>query len=143
MKMKKGNVFAIVASLALLGSLITQAAQPTRTPVWYEDELLTMIVVNDNVVGVDRESVEEIANPLFSFGPPGDQPQPDVISVAPGEAGYNPWWEAYAVVVLDDRDVTTDPFTSAEEILEAEEAGEVMIVETEFFFLCQITSGGK
>ena len=135
----------IVILIGLLIAACTQtfADKPPRFPVWYEDAMVTMTVVNDNVVGVDHESLEDIANPLFSFGPPEDQPQADVITVVPGESGYNPWWELYEVRVLNGRDVTTDPFTSADEILEAEENGEVEIVETEFFFLCQILFGGK
>ena len=48
-----------------------------------------------------------------------------------------------AVVVLNGRDVTTDPFTSEDEILEAEENGEVRLIETEFYFVCQILPGVK
>jgi hypothetical protein len=125
----------------LISAVAASAGKPPRTPVWYEGDLLTMIVVNDNVVGVERDSLEHIANPLYAFGPPGNQPQADVISVAPGEAGYTPWWEVITVVVTDGRDVSTDPFTSEEEILEAEENGDVELVETEFYFLCQIIFG--
>jgi hypothetical protein len=139
--MKIIKVLAVVTFL-LATSASSWAGKPERELVWYEDKLVTMIVVNANVVGVDRESVEHIANALFSFGEP-NAPQAEVISVAPGESGYNPWWEEYNVVVLDGRDLTTNPFTSAEEILEAAEAGLVRIEETEFFFLCQIISDGE
>ena len=125
----------------LATSLRVFAGKPEHESVWYEGEMLTMIVVNANVVGVERESVERIANALFAFGSEEEPLQADVISVAPGESGYNPWWEEYQVTVLDGRDLTTNPFTSAEEILEAEEAGAVEIEETEFFFLCQIIGG--
>jgi len=127
----------------LISAMVAAAGQPPRTPVWYEGHRVTMIVVNDNVVGVERDSLEHIANPLYSFGPPGNQPQADVISVAPGESGYTPWWEVIRVVVTNGRDVSTDPFTSEDEILEAEESGDVELVETEFYFLCQIIFGGK
>lgn len=131
---------AWLLALIAMGALNATAAKPERMPVYYEDETVTMVVVNDNVLGVEEK---EVAIPLYSFGPPGDQPQFDVVSAVPGEAGYNPWWEAFAVVVLNGRDVTTDPFTSEEEILEAEAAGEVMLIETEFYFLCQILPGVK
>jgi hypothetical protein len=141
MKLQLIKILSVTAFLIATSTQLL-ADKPERERVWYEGKLVTMIVVNANVVGVERESVEPIANALFSFGEPS-APQAEVISVAPGEAGYNPWWEEYNVVVLDDRDLATDPFTSAEEILEAEEAGLVRIEETEFFFLCQIIFGGK
>jgi hypothetical protein len=128
----------LFAGLLLAGSIA--AAKPPRMPVYYEDQIVTMTVVNDNVVGVDEKPM---ANLLYSFGPPGNQPQFDVISEVPGEAGYSPWWEVISVVVLNGRDVTTNPFTSVDEILEAEQAGEVRLIETEFYFLCQILPGVK
>jgi hypothetical protein len=141
MKLQLTKILVVTAFLIATSTHLL-AAKPERELVWYEGSLVTMIVVNANVVGVERESVEQIANALFSFGEP-NAPQAEVISVAPGEAGYNPWWEEYNVVVLDGRDLTTDPFTSAEEILEAAEGGLVRIEETEFFFLCQIIFGGE
>ena len=126
--------------VVLIGTLSAVAAKPPRMPVYYEDTTVTMTVVNDNVVGVKEK---DHANILFSFGPPGNQPQFDVITTVPGERGYNPLWEVIAVVILNGRDVTTDPFTSEDEILEAAENNEVMLVETEFYFLCQILPGVK
>src|ERR1043165_850727 len=122
----------------LLVGIVNAMAKPPRMPVYYEDGIVTMVVVNDNLLGLDEK---EHANLLYSFGPPGNQPQFDVISIVPGEAGYNPLWEDISVVVLNGRDVTTDPFTSVDEILEAEANGEVRLVETEFYFLCQILPG--
>lgn len=140
--MKRTMRFNLNSLLLLLlwGAISAAAAKPPRIPVYYEDEIVTMTIVNDNVLGVEEK---EVAIPLYAFGPPGDQPQFDVVSKVPGEPGYSPWWESFLVVVLDDRDVATDPFTSEEEILEAAEAGNVMLIETEFYFLCQILPGVK
>ena len=124
----------------LAGIISASAAKPARMPVYYEDQIVTMVVVNANLLGLDEK---DHANVLYSFGPPGNQPQFDVITIVPGESGYNPLWEAIDVVVWNGRDVTTDPFTSEDEILEAEENGEVRLVETEFYFLCQILPGVK
>ena len=135
-KLHTNGLFLIL----LIGALNATAAQPPRIPVYYEGEILTMTVVNDNVVGVEEK---EVAIPLYSFGRPGNRPQLDVVAEAPGEAGYNPWWETIRVVVLNGRDLTTDPFTSEEEILEAAAANEVQLIETEFYFLCQILPGLK
>jgi hypothetical protein len=144
MKKMKSLKIKCLLVLLLTGVLSAFAGKPPRMPVYYEDQIVTMTVVNDNVVGVENETLEaEVAIPLYSFGPPGDQPQFDVVSEVPGEAGYVPWWEVIRVVVLDGRDVTTDPFTSEEEILEAAEAGTVQLIETDFIFLCQILPGRK
>jgi hypothetical protein len=131
---------AWVQIIGLIGSLATASAKPPRMPVYYENSIVTMTVVNDNLLGLEEK---DHANDLYSFGPPGAQPQFDVISIVPGEHGYNPLWEVISVVVLNGRDVTTDPFTSEDEILEAEANGEVMLIETEFYFLCQILPGVK
>jgi hypothetical protein len=140
--MKTQKRVAFVVTFVISGLMVT-AAQPPRIPAWYEGERVTFTVVNDNVVDVDRETLEEVANPLFAFGPPGNQPQADIISFVPGEAGYSPWWEVYMVTVLNGRNVTTNPFTSVDELLDAEAAGQVRIDETETFFLCQVLFGGR
>jgi hypothetical protein len=143
--MKMLRLFKVkwLAILIMAGGLTALAGKPPRIPVYYEDDIVTMTIVNANVLGVENETLEaEVAIPLYSFGPPGNQPQLDVVSEIPGEAGYVPWWEDIRVVVLDGRDVTTDPFTSEEEILSAE-AGTVELIETDFIFLCQILPGRK
>ena len=129
-----------LTAVLLAGIISASAAKPARMPVYYEDQIVTMVVVNDNLLGLDEK---DHANTLYSFGPPGNQPQFDVITTVPGEAGYNPLWEDISVVVLNGRDVTTNPFTSEDEILEAAKNGEVKLVETEFYFLCQILPGLK
>src|SRR5690349_11563051 len=113
----KGKIMKLkswIRVLVLSGTLSAVLAKPPRMPVYYEDSIVTMTVVNDNVLGLKEK---DHANILYSFGPPGDQPQFDVITVVPGERGYNPLWEVIMVVVLDGRDVTTNPFTSEDEIL--------------------------
>ncbi|HUG11222.1 MAG TPA: hypothetical protein VMM36_09420 [Opitutaceae bacterium] len=74
----------------------------------------------------------EATNPLYVFGT-----QDHVLEVAaPGVAGYNPWWEVVLVSVLDGRNVSTDPFTSEGEILEAYLNGEVDLTDTGFILPC-------
>ena len=139
----KGKVMKLkgwIRAIVLAGTLNAAAAKPPRMPVYYEDTIVTMTVVNDNLLGIKEK---DHANILYSFGPPGNQPQFDVITVVPGERGYNPLWEVIAVVVLNGRDVTTNPFMSEDEILDAAQNNEVMLVETEFYFLCQILPGVK
>jgi hypothetical protein len=131
-------------ALLVMGALNAVAAQPPRMPAYHDGGIVIFTVVNDNVVGVESETLEEdVAQPLYAFGPPGNQPQFDVLSIIPGEADYSPWWEVISVTVLNGRDVATDPFTSEEEILAAAEAGTVSLIETDFIFLCQVLPGVK
>ena len=136
---------AAVLSLLTLAVLAGRASadQPPSIPAWYDDEVVHFTVVNANVVGVNRDFVERIAIPIYTFGPPGDQPQIDVLSAIPGERKYRPWWEVHMVIVTDGRNVTTDPFTSEEEILEAEADEKVLVMESDFYFLCQVLPGKK
>ena len=136
----KKTQWLILLTLAI--AICAYAAKPPRIPAWHDGQVVTFTVVNDNVVGVENEQLEEdVANPLYAFGPPGAQPQFDVLSIIPGERGYSPWWEVIDVVVLNGRDVRTNPFTSEEEILAAEAAGTVRLIETDFIFLCQVLPG--
>ena len=125
---------AALALAAWVGPV--RADKPTLVPAWYDGRPVSLAVVNDNVVGVERESIASIAEPLYAFG----GLQPHVISTMPGQRGYNPYWDVYAVVVLNGRDVSTDPFLSEEEILDAEDRGEVMVIHLDFILLCQVVS---
>ncbi|MGI8978126.1 MAG: hypothetical protein ACR2FY_02760 [Pirellulaceae bacterium] len=112
-----------------------RADKPTRIPAFYDGRLVSLAIVNDNVVGVEREAIEGIAEPLYAIAG-----QPHVISTMPGQPGYNPYWDIYVVVVLDGRNVSTDPFLSEEEILDAEDAGEIKIIRLDLILLCQVIS---
>lgn len=112
-----------------------RADKPTRVPALYNGLPVSLAIVNDNVVGVEREAIESIAEPLYAIAG-----QPHVISTMPGQAGYNPYWYIYAVDVLNGRDVSTDPFLSEDEILEALVNGEVSLIDTDFVLLCQVIS---
>src|ERR1041384_2426768 len=101
--MKTATQWLLVSILALSVSL--NAAQPPRMSAWHDGDIVKFVVVNDNVEGVENEQLEEyVPSPLYSFGPPGNQPQFDVLSLIPSQAGYSPWWEVIAVVILDRRD---------------------------------------
>jgi hypothetical protein len=139
-----------LAALATLPAAPAHAAKPRPAPVYEDGNVLMMIVVSEHVVGVDHKGVDKSAAiPLYAFpdesGIPGPEHEiaPDVLSKAPGDAGYNPWWELYLVFTTDGRDVRVDPFTSEAAILAAQHAGKVVIVETDFLFLCQVIGGGK
>lgn len=136
----------IVFGLVLLAGCSKQGpttleplAKPPNIPAWHNGEVVTFTVVSENVVGIDKRGIREAAAiPIYAFGPPGNQPQFDVLSAIPGEKGYNPWWHVFFVVVLNGRDVSADPFTSEAELLTASSAGGVALVDADFFFLCQV-----
>ena len=116
---------ASFSSILLIGLLLAAvpttiaADQPALIPSWYEGEVVHFIVPSDKVVDVGDRLPHRVHRPLYAFGLPGDQPQFDVIGVAPGDAQYSPWWEGVLVIVLDGRDVSANPFTSEQEILDA------------------------
>jgi hypothetical protein len=139
-KFAKTRVFSAILAMLLMLTPAVQGAKPPNIPVYFNGQIVTMTVVNENVVGVDRHK-DPPAIPLYAFGFPPDQPQFDVVSSIPTRAGYTPWWEVILVVVLNGRDVSANPFTSEAEILAAEAAGDVLLIETDFYFLCQILPG--
>ena len=117
-----------------------RAAKPTTIPAWFDDEIVSVIPgVSSNVVGVTNHAIaSKAANPLYVVG---GQDVDHILGVAiPGAAGYNPFWDIVIVTVLDGRDVSTDPFTSEEEILDAYANGEVDLTDTGFILLCQVIS---
>ncbi len=134
-------VIALGAALALTICVNTvRAAKPTTIPAWYDDDIVYVIPgVSSNVVGVTKQAIaSKVANPLYVVA---GQDVNHILGVAiPGVAGYNPYWDIVTVTVLDDRDVSTDPFTSEEEILEAYASGEVDLTDTGFILLCQVIS---
>jgi len=132
---------SLLAALVLLTlPSIAFAAKPPSIPAWHEGEIVHFTVVNENVVGKNQPAAN-VPIPLYAFGEPPNQPQFDVLSAVPGQRGYNPWWRVIVVVVLNGRDVTVDPFTSEAELLAAAAAGEVLLIDTGFVFLCQVLPG--
>jgi hypothetical protein len=114
------------------------ASQPPRNPAYYQGEVVFFLIPSTQVFGVDQIP-DHVSLPLYFF--PGPRRQFDVIGVAPGDAGYNPWWRVFVVIPLDGRDVSVDPFTSEQEILDAAAAGTVRLIRTNVVFLCQIVGG--
>lgn len=132
------SILLLAVFAATIAASEARAEKIPCIPAFHEGNIVHFTVVSDNVVGRSSIGIEKAAIPLYSFGEPGDQPQPDVLSLIPGQSGYNPWWRVIAVVVLDGRDVSTNPYTSEEELLNAEEDGKVLLIDTGFFFLCQV-----
>ena len=131
------SIISAAALVLTLGLNSARADKPTTIPTWFDGQVVHVIpAVSSNVAGVTNDAiVNKVANPLYAFNGAQDH----VLGTAiPGVAGYSPWWSVVVVTVLDDRDVSTDPFTSEEEILEAYANGEVDLFETDFVLLCQV-----
>lgn len=131
---------ALATALVLMPAALS-AEKPPLIPAWQDGEIVFFTVVNANVDGRNEPQSDQVAIPFYAFGPPGAAPQLEVLSSTPGLAGYNPWWHVFVVIPLDGRDLSTNPFTSEDEILEAEAMGDVLIVDTGFVFLCQVLPG--
>ncbi|MDQ3279184.1 MAG: hypothetical protein M3Q06_12720 [Bacteroidota bacterium] len=138
MRHAKHTLCSLLLCSALLLTSTAFAQKPPCIPALFNGSTVHFTVVSDNVQGVQKKGVSKTAIPLYAFGEPGSQAQPDVLAAIPGMKGYNPWWEVIAVVPLDGRDLATQPYTSEAEILAAAAAGKVLTIKTGFFFLCQV-----
>ena len=139
-----GSVVALGAALGMtISASSARADQPQKIPAWYNDQIEHVIPgVSANVVGVHNPGSAHHANPIYVVLPVSAQNAQQVNHVLgvgiPGVAGYNPWWDVVYVTVNDDRDLTTNPFTSEAEILLANLNGEVGLTDTGFILLCQV-----
>jgi hypothetical protein len=150
MLMRTANRIPAIALGLALGLAICvnslRAGRPTTIPAYYNGQIDYVIPgVSDNVVGVEHTAIAtKVANPIYLVLPVSSQDAQQVdhvLGVAePGVAGYNPYWEVVYVTVLDGRNLTTNPFTSEDEILTAWLDGEVGLNPTGFILLCQVVS---
>jgi hypothetical protein len=136
------SVFGLVLTLCVNSA---RAEQPPLIPSYYDGQPVYVTVVNPNVVGITQGAVASVADPIYFFpsdpdNPTGAQLQPHVIPTIPGVAGYNPHWEVNLVFVLNDRDLSTDPFLSEDAVKDAQAKGEVMVIPTGIIVLCQVIS---
>lgn len=131
----------LIVACALI-QVAAYADKPPEIPAWHDGGIVFFTAVNENVDGPNAPHSAEPAIPFYVF-PPELGFQLEVLAGAPEHAGYNPWWEVFVVIVTDGRDVTTDPFTSEAEILEAVDLGNAFLVPTGFVFLCQVLPGAN
>lgn len=139
-----------ITALALLVSLIAAGpvfAGATTANGWYEEEEIYYILH-----GVEEGVMYRGENDLYLIG--GDRAfQANVAEFIPGEPGYSPHWNVNVVntapgVTLGD--ILASPYSSAhypealfddvQDILDAEDAGLVMIDQPGVVVLCPIIS---
>lgn len=155
--MKIRHALLSVCGLALMLCVSSVRAQPLQVPpplipAFYDTDLVTITVVNNNVLGITHGAVASVADPIYFFpvdpgNPTGDQLQPHVIPTIPGVAGYNPHWDVNVVVVNNGRNLSQNPFTSEQEILDAANTWDpfignydVTVTDLNFIVLCQVIS---
>lgn len=138
---------AIILGAALVMTLCASSvrAQTIQLPAWYADQLVTLSIVNANVIGVNYPGVTEAANKLYRIGYKDGSGnwvdvQPHVISIGLGAAGYNPYWHVYDIEVPPgDASKFTDPdnqYQSEDDVLQSGYTP----VDTGLTLLCQETS---
>jgi hypothetical protein len=123
-----------------------QPGHPLRIPAWFDDQLVTLSIVNANVIGVDQQAIaNEAANALYRVGYVDENGnwvdvQPHVISIGLGAAGYNPYWHVYDIEVSP-ADATA--ISSGEKQYKSEDDVQQSgydPVDTGLILLCQQTS---
>jgi hypothetical protein len=126
----------VLAGLAMAGLPAALWADPSPPmPAWYEGEIVFFQAPPASVGGVGVEG----KNLLYDFGFPTPLQNPVLHSI-PGDPDFNPLWEVLEVIVLDGRNVSVNPFKSEAEILAAQAAGKVAVVDTDFSFLCPVVT---
>jgi hypothetical protein len=120
--------------MAVLPAILL-ADPPPDIPAWHNGDIVFFTVNPATVGGPGVDGKDKFYN--FNGGQPGG-PQFDVLAIIPGEPGFNPLWDVIAVFVLDGRNVSMNPFKSEAEILAAQAAGKVALVDTGFSFLCPV-----
>jgi hypothetical protein len=149
--MKTRHALLSVFGLGLMLCVNSVRAQPLfpppppLIPAFYDTNLVTITVVNTNVLGITHGKVARVADPIYFFpvdpnDPTGKQFQPHVIPTIPGVAGYNPHWDVIVVTVLNGRNLSQNPFTSADKVWEAYQNGEVDLTDLHVIVLCQVIS---
>ena len=137
-------LLSIFGLILIIGVNSVRADRPPLIPAWYDGQIKHIIPgVSGNVVGVNHTAIAtHVANPIYVVLPVSNQDAQQVDHVLgiaiPGAAGYNPYWDVVYVTVKDGRDLTTNPFTSENEILTAYLNGEVDLNDTGFILLCQV-----
>ncbi len=143
---KRITVIAMVLALGLL-AVANVSAGATTANGWYEGEEIYYILG-----GVEEGIPEEAYNQLYIIG--GDRAyQANVALHVPGEAGYTPHWNVNVVHTAESAtlsDILASPFVSehypealfddVEDILDAQEAGLVTVVEAGVVVLCPVIS---
>jgi hypothetical protein len=109
-------------------------------PAFYDDELFTVNMKempNSDPIIQHNPSLNTIyaSNDLDE-----EQDFIPVIDAIQGE-GFNPLWEQILIVFVDKSEA--HQFTSEEEILEAADAGEIMLVDTDEVYRCSVVGRKK
>lgn len=140
MKTRKNRLLAIALAgfgfLALAVNLVADhnnggIGVPPNLPVYYDGQLQLMKLT-------DSTDMPPGAFPSFYVVVDANGNVEGVVSAIPGEPAYSGRWNKVNVTVTGSRDVTANPFLSDDEILAAQAAGKVQIVDAGSGFACPI-----
>ena len=140
-------ILLLLVVVLMLAVTATASAGATTANGWYEGEEIYYILG-----GIEEGVTERGENDLYLIG--GDRAyQANVAEFIPGEAGYSPHWNVNLVNTAPGKtldDILASPFVSThypealfddvEDILGAEAAGLVTIVQPGVVVLCPIIS---
>jgi hypothetical protein len=151
--MMKSLKLKMAAALCVAGigivTITAERAVKTADAIWAEDRLFGTVATPTRF----RTPPEHSTDVIFSFAESGLTGQRSVAEAAPGNPAYNGGrWHVYGVefteagVMMFDEDMNgmvDEEFTNAEAVLEAAEAGLVVISDAEFYFECPLLPSKK
>ena len=107
-----------------------RADKPPRIPAYYDGQIVYVAAVS--------VSKKEVKAAIPAYLVLEGQDINHVLSAIPGVPGYNPHWHFFSVEFLNG----VDPYLldSEDAILDAEEDGDVMVTDLDFFVLCPVVS---
>jgi len=128
------SAIALGAALALtLCVNSVRAGEPQPFPGYYDGEIVELVTLGP--AGVDDEAIaSHVANPLYLLD--ADLEVTHVLSTIPGIAGYNPYWDVSLVTF----NVEPYELVSEDDVLYAEEIGDVTVTDLDYILLCEVIS---
>jgi hypothetical protein len=131
---------ALVAAQATTSASSNGASAASQIPAFYDGNQVTVNIkeqsekANASLIGHNRS-----INTIYAYADlDEEQPFAPVIDAIQGE-GFNPLWQQ--VLIQFNQGFTPHQFTSEEEVLAAEQAGEINLVTTDEVYICAVVRG--
>jgi len=131
---RTSSIIVAAALVLTLGVNSVRAGNPHAFPAYHNGNIVSLTLNTNAQSGNEEAIANKIAIPLYFV--PG-QDIHHVISIAPGAAGYSPFWAIYVVTV---NDPSVLPLTSEADIQSAADAGAVTVSGPVGYALCPAVS---